>query len=1098
MAVIYGVTVEPTGKENFFRITWHKEGSGVIDSFEGAAEVVSEEMQRFWHQSQYQLDIGRKLFRFLDGDARHLHRALQDAELQGEPLQLYLYPCNQILDWPFELLVEDSIFLVPHKSHLVWRISDWNLEKKAQPANRPLKLLFMASSPLDVEPVFDFEREEETILEITENMAIEVQVEDSGSLENLRRQLEQDRYDVVHLSGQANIDRNGVPYFIMEDETGHGQKVYPPRLWQEALIENPPRLLIVSGCISRKKPGNPGSSELNSFGLKMVESYGVPAVLVWGETITDEEIVYAARVLYHELSRGKSILDAMQRVRYELIKEFPLNAHLNWPWLRLFSSGMSLSAIVTKNQGFRPKPRRMVHAFLKNSQVKVLAEGFVGRRRQLQTSLQTLKQDFYKVGVLLLGTGGLGKSCLAGKIYERFPNHTPIIVYGKLNAITLKTALTDAFIMSRDKKAKQILAEKTEMTEKLADLCASAFKEKNYLLLLDDFDVNLEGADKGDIGPLIPGAAELLRTLLYYLPYSGKMTQIVITSRYWFSLMKQDRDLVKERLEWIMLTGFTESEQKKKALELKNVFNYANRPLIPQLLAAGHGNPRLMEWIDLLVGQMPGAEVPELLEAIKDKKEQFIRNHVMWELLRRGGKNLEVFLRQISIYRRPVLEVGVQLVAKKGGIKNWNDLLKIAIGLSLVEHDQILRAYQVTPLLKEELLKGIEHSELFHEAAFEYYKKECENRETIEPTLWEEWIFHALNCGEEDIALEQGSRLVKHLRERLAFWESRRIGEWILTGQKRKLSTINDAYLLNGLAFSIRDLGDYRQAIEYYEQELAILKAVYGEKHADVANSLNNIGSSWEAFGDYPRAIDYYEQALAIFKEVYGEKHSQVADGLNKLGLAWNTLGDSKKTIEYCEQALHIWKEVHGENHPQVAAGLNNLGLAWNALGNSKKAIDYYEQALSIDRAVYGETHPDIAVDLNNLGSAWEALGEYQRAIDYYEQALSIDRTVFGEEHPIVATRLNNLGSAWEALGDHRRAIEYYEQALVIWEEVYGKMHPQVAAVLNNLGSVYYQLGQKNWAKDYFEKAYEIFNQLFGSNHPHTKAVAQWLTAGTG
>lgn len=48
----------------------------------------------------------------------------------------------------------------------------------------------------------------------------------------------------------------------------------------------------------------------------------------------------------------------------------------------------------------------------------MLAQGFVGRRRQFQTSLGALKQDVDKVGVLLLGTGGLGKSCLAGKICD--------------------------------------------------------------------------------------------------------------------------------------------------------------------------------------------------------------------------------------------------------------------------------------------------------------------------------------------------------------------------------------------------------------------------------------------------------------------------------------------------------------------------------------------------------------------------------------------------------------------------------------------------------------------------------------------------------
>ncbi|MFC2146757.1 hypothetical protein ACFLRT_05280, partial [Acidobacteriota bacterium] len=113
--------------------------------------------------------------------------------------------------------------------------------------------------------------------------------------------------------------------------------------------------------------------------------------------------------------------------------------------------------------------------YLKQSDVKVLAEGFVGRRRQIQQSLWALKHDFDKVGVLLYGTGGLGKSCLAGKISERFTDHTLIIVHGRLNAITLQAALKDAFILARDEQGEGLLAAKIEMPEKLAKLCAASF-----------------------------------------------------------------------------------------------------------------------------------------------------------------------------------------------------------------------------------------------------------------------------------------------------------------------------------------------------------------------------------------------------------------------------------------------------------------------------------------------------------------------------------------------------------------------------------------------------------------------------------------------
>jgi hypothetical protein len=96
-----------------------------------------------------------------------------------------------------------------------------------------------------------------------------------------------------------------------------------------------------------------------------------------------------------------------------------------------------LNAVVTEGQQQKPRPRDMVHVYLKKSRVQILTEGFVGRRRQLLQSLRALKHDPDKIGALLLGMGGLGKSCLAGKLSERFTDHTSIIIHGKFNTITL-------------------------------------------------------------------------------------------------------------------------------------------------------------------------------------------------------------------------------------------------------------------------------------------------------------------------------------------------------------------------------------------------------------------------------------------------------------------------------------------------------------------------------------------------------------------------------------------------------------------------------------------------------------------------------------
>jgi tetratricopeptide (TPR) repeat protein len=1128
--IIYNVSIEPTDIENCFRIAWKNTKNNTAYSFEQVIEITPEEKQWLWQMSRHRQIIGEKLFAFLDGEEYCFHKALEHADREGETLLVNLHACKAAEGWPFEVLVKNGTFLLLKDLHLVRCVPGLTEEKAVLPANRQLKLLFMACSVKDAPPELDFEKEEEAIFQITESLFIDMEVEDSGSLEGLGNKLAQEKYDVVHLSGHAGIDRNRIPYFVMEDDTGEEHRVSPDQLWSKALIKNPPRLVVLSGCRTAESTGLPNmllNEAESSFARLLVEKYDVPAVLGWGRKVDDKEAIHAGKILFKELSRGKSILDAVQRARYELMKKFYLSNKPAWPLLRLYSGGIPLNAIVKKEQHKKPKPRRMTHIYLKNSRVKILEEGFVGRRRQLQRSLHGLKTDAHKVGLLILGTGGLGKSCLSGKICERFSAHTLVIIQGRFNTISLEKALKDAFIVSQDDKGKKILFQEIEMADKLAHLCTASFKERNYLFLLDDFEQNLEDFEKGEPGELLPESADLLGVLLHYLPFSGKMSQVVITSRYEFSLQHQEYDIIEKRLEKIWLTGFNKTEQRKKSRELKNIFNFDDQEIAGQLLAAGHGNPRLMEWIDLLSMQLNVKETERLAAAVADKQEEFIHEHVIRELLKKGGASLGRFLRWFSIYRIPVLEEGVSLVAKKARVKDWKKLLRKGMALSLAEYDQARKSYQVTPLLREELLKRLKNHLPCHEAAFAYFKKVCEARESIDPVLTEEWIYHALGCGEEDAASRQGGELVDILRERLAFLESRRVGEWILKEKKEPRSREHDSFLLNNLGATIANLGDKRKAIDYYEEALRIGKAAYGDTHRNVAAVLNNLAGAWNELGETKKAIGYYEQALVTGKAVYGNSHPQLVIILNNLGEAWREAGFSKNAIGYYEQALEIGKAVYGDSHqnvaaalnnlgtaqiesgthreaiqnfkkalaivkseygddhPNVAVTLNNLGLAWKGLGEIYNSIDYYEQALTIDERLYGKEHPNVAKDLNNLGSAWKDLGDHPKAIQYFEQALDIEKQVFGKDHPNVGRCLNNLASAWDDYGYKPKAIGYYKQALAIWKAVYGDKHQNVATIFNNLGTAYNQLGKMKKAIGYYKKAMAIDRRVFGKEHPN-------------
>lgn len=1039
MAVTYKVTIA-RAQENQYRVTWVNEQTRQEDSFfQEAPRITAGDVNKLQYDPDHGLEIGRKLFRFLDGSSRHLERTLAKAAQFGGDLVLFLEDCKDVSHWPFELLARESNYLLPYRLHLVRRLSSWGEKKQSLLEDRSLRLLFMACSAVDVQPGLDFEREEEIISSITENLDMEMEVEDSGSLEGLRLRLEQERFDVVHLSCLADIDNRGRPFFIMENEAGLSRQVSPSELWKQALIENPPRLLFLSGHLTGMKPD---SGTVASFARAMVENYKVPSVLGWGHSIDQKQVNHASGAIYRQLSRGKSILDAVRRGRFQLVTDFPGDPNPVWAFLCLFSTGRELGPIVKEGRKKKHKLRNM------------FKEGFVGRRRQLQHSLRTLENDKNKIGLLLHGTAGLGKSALAVKISERLKDHTSVTVRGKLDAVILAAALKDAFISAQEKKGQEILSQKMEMKDKLANLCATSFKEKNYLLILDDFEQNLEGGREGKPDRLFPEAAELLKALLHYLPLSGKMTQLIITSRYLFSLTEQTRDLAKEHLEPVCLTGLQIVEQHKKAKTLKNIANYIHSADSMDLLTAGRGNPLLMEWLDQLVGKMGKSGELPLVEVVKKKQAEFNQKYGIPKLISHSGNKLETFLNRFSVFRRPVSIQAVEQMSTKAGLNDCAALLERGVALGLVEYDQLRRYYLVTPLVREELWASLDSSSQHacHRTAFQYYQNTCETMTTsIEPHLFEEWIYHALGCGEEAVASEQGGRLIDYLAGQLDFHESRRIGEWILKVKKLELSTTHDASLLNELGKTLSRQWDYRKAFDYFQHALKIDEALFGSMHINVARDLNN------------------------------------------MGVVLTELGEHRKAFDYFQRALEIWKKVDGENVPRISTGLNNLGAASAGLEEHREALDYYRQAFDLTKEFYGEKHPQTAACLNNLGSLSIALGKEQQALDYCNQALDIWRDVYGEKHPWTAAGLSNLGEAWYVLGHYRKAFDYFQQAYGIMKEIYGEIHPQVAVRLKYLGLICLNLGEKQRAKEYFEQAYVIFKECYGEDHPHTVTVRKSL-----
>ena len=126
------------------------------------------------------------------------------------------------------------------------------------------------------------------------------------------------------------------------------------------------------------------------------------------------------------------------------------------------------------------------------------------------------------------------------------------------------------------------------------------------------------------------------------------------------------------------------------------------------------------------------------------------------------------------------------------------------------------------------------------------------------------------------------------------------------------------------------DLGDVQRAIEFFEQQLKIVRDVGDRQSEDI--TIGNIGLAYMKLGKLRRAIEYFERALTIEREIGNQRGE--AYSLWNIGLALQNLGDYVEAVPYAENALKIFKYIGDPNTAMV----QNLLTQWYRKADKRKS----------------------------------------------------------------------------------------------------------------------------------------------------------------
>ena len=250
--------------------------------------------------------------------------------------------------------------------------------------------------------------------------------------------------------------------------------------------------------------------------------------------------------------------------------------------------------------------------------------------------------------------------------------------------------------------------------------------------------------------------------------------------------------------------------------------------------------------------------------------------------------------------------------------------------------------------------------------------------------------------------------------------------------------TLQDGRIEASLANAVWKLDDNVTALALEREALATFTAVLGPEHLTVAIVLNNLAMSLEEAGEFDEADRMLRRSLAIKERSFEPDNPSIAITLHNLGSVAASRGDQAAAIALTERALAIRERALGPRHPLVASSLSNLAASYREMGRPAEALVAAQRSLAIREERNGRDDRGLAFPLQiiagaliDLGRAGEAEAPALRARAILEHALGADASW--------------TGIAWRVIGDvstalHRRgpACAAYDRAAAILENSRG------------------------------------------------------------
>ena len=226
------------------------------------------------------------------------------------------------------------------------------------------------------------------------------------------------------------------------------------------------------------------------------------------------------------------------------------------------------------------------------------------------------------------------------------------------------------------------------------------------------------------------------------------------------------------------------------------------------------------------------------------------------------------------------------------------------------------------------------------------------------------------------------------------------------TPTRETLRTLQDLSELLG------ELGRYDRALMLRERYLEQARALFGERHGDVAVGYANLGTLYFTDGRYADAAAAYDRARQTYTEMYDAQHAGAI-------ISGSNYADALRELDRADEALPLQLAARdaigalfGTQSARYASRLSNLARTYSEVGDNAKALVHYDRSLAIYHALQAPGQYHAAVVRAYRSQALLGLDRATEAAREASAALAEIAAKAGREHRFY----------WEALAIHVQA----------------------------------------------------------------------------